>query len=335
MLFGRNLNIKKLFNIAKVELSRMNKSEYVRGMPYFVFIDPTNICNLRCPLCITGSGKSSRYKGKMDFELYKKVIDQITEYVLHVFLYNWGEPLLLENIHQFVRYAKLNGISISISSNLNINLNRSQAEGLILAGLDRLIVSCDGHDQNSYEKYRHGGNFEKVLTNVRLLLDVERQLNTNKPYIEWQYLLTYQNEAFVERERLIAKKLGIKIFSVCPVILPFNWPKEEFRNWLPSGVFANEYPNVSAGDLCDPCWWLWRSVVINWDGTVSPCCYIDDKSEDFGNLGENPLSAIWNGNQYRTARRLFRRQKAESIICSKCDVFKYCCSKHYQVMKIE
>ena len=326
-LFTRGLNFRKIINVFKVEASRIFKSEYVKGMPYLFVIDPTNVCNLRCPLCLTGAGTSNRQKGKIGFELYKDVIDQIAHYALHIFLYNWGEPLLLKNIAQLIRYAKSKGISVSISSNLSINLDRLQVEALIRSGLDRLIVSCDGCNQNTYEKYRYGGNFKKVLDNMRLLLEVQRQLKSKKPYIEWQYLLTSKNENFVREARFISKKIGIKFFSICSLIIPFGWPKEKFMHWLPSTVRASEYPNLSLHDICDPCRWLWRSMVVNWDGTVSPCCYLGDKYTDFGDLKKDSLFDIWNGSWYRTARRLFKERKMQPIVCSQCSVFKYCCSK--------
>ena len=42
-----------------------------------MMIEPTDVCNLKCPLCPSGNGKLKRAKGFMDFSLFKKIIDEI------------------------------------------------------------------------------------------------------------------------------------------------------------------------------------------------------------------------------------------------------------------
>ena len=42
--------------------------------PSQLFIEPTNICNAKCPLCPTGSGKLKRKKGMMGFNTFKKIL---------------------------------------------------------------------------------------------------------------------------------------------------------------------------------------------------------------------------------------------------------------------
>ena len=57
-------------------------------------IEPTNECNLRCPLCPTGAGKLKRAKGQMSFELYRRILAELDGSLERLMLYNYGEPFL-------------------------------------------------------------------------------------------------------------------------------------------------------------------------------------------------------------------------------------------------
>ena len=101
------LNLKKIKNliIAKIE-KKLNKTKLI-SKPYRVIIDPTNACNLGCPLCPTGLGASERGKKILKFEDFKKIVDEIKDYCIEIHLYNWGEPTLNKYLVEMLQYAKL------------------------------------------------------------------------------------------------------------------------------------------------------------------------------------------------------------------------------------
>jgi radical SAM protein with 4Fe4S-binding SPASM domain len=63
-------------------------------------------------------------------------------------------------------------------------------------------------------------------------------------------------------------------------------------------------------------------MVINWDGGIAPCCWVEDPRFDFGNIRDIPLKEIWNGKAYTTARRVLQNRgkhpEDPEIICSIC-----------------
>ncbi len=65
----------KNFIIAKEE--EESQKLVLKSMPYQIDIEPTNICNLRCPLCSTGADAQTRKKTILTFENFKKLIDNI------------------------------------------------------------------------------------------------------------------------------------------------------------------------------------------------------------------------------------------------------------------
>ena len=65
------------------------------GNPVAIAIEPTNICNLRCPLCASGASILNRPKGIMGYEDFRKIIDMLPSSVTDIYLWGQGEP---ENI---------------------------------------------------------------------------------------------------------------------------------------------------------------------------------------------------------------------------------------------
>ena len=326
----RWLSLKKAANVIKAEYSRVRGKEVPWGMPYEYIIDPTNICQLRCPLCATGSGTGRRSKGRMSLKLFQKIIAEIRDYALHIFLYNWGEPLLLPDLPLYIRYAVQNNIPVSLSSNLSLNLTNAQIEDILTSGLSKLVFSADGASPEVYRQYRLGGDWQLVEKNVASLIAMKKKLGLKKPVIEWQYLLMQHNLDDVEKAKKLARCWGVDMLTFSRYVnLPFvrgRSDRELARQWLlPDEVANRRYYDVINEDVAATnCWWLWRTMIINWDGGVSPCCYAwDDPATDFGNLSASSCREIWCNDKYRQARRIFTargQEAAPGIVCTHCSV---------------
>ena len=92
MIKNREISIYKTFNFAYGYLNYLFKLPSVKNYPSILMFEPTNLCNLKCPLCPTGNNSLKATKGYLEFENYKKVIDQIGKYLLNLTLWNFGEP---------------------------------------------------------------------------------------------------------------------------------------------------------------------------------------------------------------------------------------------------
>ena len=110
---------RKLANWLLAKVQRRFRTAKVWGYPYHYVVDPINFCVLHCPLCPTGRGTLKRRQGKMAFDDFKKLIDEIAEYAYFLDLYNWGEPFLHPQVFDMISYAHTRNISTKISSNLN------------------------------------------------------------------------------------------------------------------------------------------------------------------------------------------------------------------------
>lgn len=311
----------KMQNFILVKAQKWLKFDHVRGMPYRYNLDPVNICNLKCPVCPTGLHILGREQGKIDFENFKTIVDQITKYTYVLELYNWGEPFLHPRIFDMINYAHERKISVRMSSNMNY-FNRKMAEQTVASGLDRLIVSVDGSTQEAYEKYRRGGKLAKVLHNVRLLVEEKERQKNPYPFILMRMLINRYNEHQIDEMRQIAEELGVDGFSTGGFFVDTTDPAQ-VKEWLPADE-AQSYYDYSADKLENVwhCSDLWESMTINWDGGVAPCCWLHHKGNDFDNILEKPLVEIWNGDAYRSSRRVFAfggsKEGPQKTICTTC-----------------
>ena len=327
LLTFRYFSWKKLLNVIRVESQLRLGRQKVWGKPYEWEIDTTNICQLKCPLCHTGLGTIHRDKGTMHFDLFTETIDQIKDYCVWLTLYSWGEPFLNRSIHEFVAYAHQKKIATIISTNLNKPLTPEMAENIIRSGLDVMIISIDGITQEVYQQYRVGGHLDRVLANINLLVEKKRELGYTTPYLEWQFIVMRQNEHQMDEARQLAGQLGVNSLVFKKVDFPHGMSdRQEADRWLPRDHpdYQREEPfNKPFQEDGQRCWRLWRSAVVNWDGGFAPCCYLTDKSEDFGDASVNTVEEIWNNPKYATARGLFKEgyTPEQWVGCVSCSVY--------------
>lgn len=318
----------KLQNALRVEMELKLRRVKLRGWPYIFFIDPVNICNLRCPLCPTGANGLKREAKMMGIDLFKRIVDQIAPYAYQIRLYNWGEPLLNPDIFDMLAYARDKNIGTIISSNL-MRMRLEHVERLIEAGLEYLTLSIDGATQDVYSKYRVRGDLQLVLDNLKMLIDRKKALKSALPFIEWQFIVMKHNEHQIDAVRQLADASGVDLLRLIPVGLPFDTPNasELCQQWMPDDArYRDKVDRVDAGqpDNRSPaCFYLYRSMTINPDGKVSPCCIVYDSKYDFGDASQDSIERIWNNEHYLSARSLFARKGASATwtVCQKCQRF--------------
>ncbi len=327
-LLRREVSPKRAMNRIMVERAFKARTEVARGYPIYAYIDVCNICNLKCPLCPTGQGRNDRPKGKMSFEDFEKIVDEIGDYLYVVRLDSWGEPLLNGEIFDMIAYAKKKRISVNFSTNFNI-FNQEMAEKMVRSRLDELYVSLDGVTQKTYETYRRGGNLERVIENILLLQKVKRKENSSVPRIVLKFMVMRHNEHELAQARELADRLEVEQFTHGPIYMDMGKLLDEDTSWLIAKDFSwlpknkslsrYDYEKRRPKNKID-CDWPWKGVVINWNGSVSPCCAVYGQEDDFGNVFEQKFQAVWHGSQYRASRLwLGKRSLPENrTVCYRC-----------------
>ncbi|MFO1039749.1 MAG: radical SAM protein [Geminicoccaceae bacterium] len=326
-------SLRKWGNLARVEAERKLRRVTVTGHPYILFIDPCNFCNLRCPLCPTGMNQLGRPQAMLSLDCFKRYLEPHIPYAFEVNLHNWGESLLNKSVYAMIEHAQ----SVNIGTNLSSNLVIAQDEDLdrlLDSGLEHLTVSLDGVDQASYSTYRVRGDFERVIENMGELLRRRRQRRATSPFVEWQYIVMKHNESRVDEAAALARKLGVDRLRFIPVGLPYEARDRQrlAAEWFPTAFSGRdagvETPQTfGQANRPSPCYYLYRSMVINADGGVSPCCIVYKEKRDFAHLekdGPSDVMKIWNNDRFRSARSLYSAEAMDvrpKTVCDGCDIF--------------
>ena len=309
--------LRKIWNYKLVEYQKKKKTRFVFGYPYWLTVDPCSACNLRCVFCPTGQERNTRGKAVLTLEKFKKIADRFGPYLLHVDFCNWGEPLLNPALPAMVAYAKKFGIETKIDSNLAMKLSPEYARELVESGLDRMNISLDGASQKTYEVYRRGGSFDAVVANIGLLASEKKRADSQSPHLHWQFLVFRHNEHEIEKAREMSKGIGVDSIGFTAPFCSPEWVSSirEYNNYVvKDGGVAFK---AAGGD----CGWLWDAVTINANGSVSPCCSVEDEADDFCNFFKKPFWMIWNGKKFRDARSHVARRAGpvKGNVCTVCD----------------
>lgn len=300
-------------------LARLIRKPIHWGMPISISIEPTTSCNLRCPQCPSGLREFTRPTGMLQNDTLTKVIDELHATLTYITFYFQGEPYLNKNFLDYVRYAADKNIYTATSTNAHY-LDEETARKTVESGLDRLIISVDGIDQESYSKYRIGGNLEKVISGTKNLVHWKREMQSSTPHIIWQFIVFRHNEHQIEEVKRLGKELGVDEVAIKTAqiydyengneLIPLN---EKYSRYTAAGLTYR-----IKNKLLNHCWRMWQGCVITWDGKVVPCCFDKDASYGLGMLASASFRQIWKGNSYQNFRRLIQKSRKEVDICANC-----------------
>ncbi len=320
-VFGEDRTFLKIFNFFLIELEDYFKRKRVYGMPYSIFLDPVNICPLKCPLCTTGLRQHTRKQRMLTLDEFKQLLNPLVPYLYTLKLYNYGEPFLNPALPEMIAFARSKKIYTQVNSNLN-KLTKEMAEKTVSAGLNNLVVSFDGVTQKAYGAYRVSGDIEIVKNNISRLSQIKKDLGVNRPTITLQFLINRHNEQEIEATRKFAKENNAEFFP-SPIMLNIR-DKSQREEWLPLNDTLTHYDKKKLiKQKSSPetkCGFLWNDPVINVDGGVAPCCHLFHKSMDYGNLHNASFKEIWNNHQFQTSRQIFKDKRigGHSMACERC-----------------
>lgn len=293
--------------------------------PFIIEIYPIYACNFACKYCMMSLNKEKRNfisdKIVMDFDFYKKCIDDITAFPDKTKMLRFsgiGEPLLHKNIREMVEYA----VSKDIANNTEIITNASlltseMSDALISAGLSRLIVSVQGTTKKKYKEVSGVDiDFENFIENLRYFFE-NKGKNT-------QVYIKIVDEALdnKEDEGRFYKLFGdicdtIAIEHIVPIQPSVEYDKvlkDRDKSVTQFGLPTREVL------ICPQPFFTLR---INTDGRVIPCfsyefpCFV-------GDCNKQSVLEAWNGKEFQEFRhKMLDGAKDVSEVCSRCRIIKH------------
>ena len=265
--------------------------------PTQIRLENTNACNAHCTMC--PRELLSRPKGFMDRDLFERILGQLDGREIKKFtIQGYGEPLLDKNFCHFIRRVKqeLDCPTFTVSNGSVIT--PEFAKEMVASGLDKIKISFYGTNKEEYEAIHRPLNYEKTVRGIEALIEA-KQAARSKMIIRLQYIGKWW------KFPRFAWQWGTR------VRIGYN----TFHNYGDGRDF-----NKTEGKA-KPCPILNEPIFqILWTGEVVPCCYDFDGKMILGDLREQTIEEIWEGERYQAIREAhvtgdFR----EWPVCVTCD----------------
>ncbi len=316
------LTPKKILNFGRNRLAMLLHQTTVPGYPSLFMIEPTNRCNIACTFCDTGRGITKRPKSFMSFENYKKIIDDMSEYVLFLFLYYIGEPFMHPRIYEMINYAHKKKISVYTSTNGLLIDTEEKAGKLIESGLDTLLISFTGLEKESYERYQPGGNFDKLIHNIKMISQEKKKRKSKTPILKLRFMVMRHNEPDIRRLKKLATETGVEILNLRSIWVQDK--EDTIKEYIPKNEKYSRY-SIKNGILRKKiqnkgrCEWLWMGGIVGVDGKALPCCVGFNEVIQLGDvIQEGGFKAVWNNNKYKQIREQILNKIYKLPHCADC-----------------
>jgi MoaA/NifB/PqqE/SkfB family radical SAM enzyme len=184
-------------------------------LPSRLYVECTAACNISCfeACCAPETGITrTRQAGMLDFELFRRVIDEAGSALGRVDFFNYGEAFLHRRAVEMCEYIKSRFPRIYLYTSTNgLALSEAQARRLVHSGIDEVTFSIDGATPETYAKYRRRGRFEVAIQTLRSMADEKHRAGRDLPFLNWRYILFTWNDSDAEmhRARELAAEIGV------------------------------------------------------------------------------------------------------------------------------
>jgi MoaA/NifB/PqqE/SkfB family radical SAM enzyme len=301
--------------------------------PVCLYLEVTNRCNLLCETC-PRTFETLEPPADMSWQLFTKIVDQVPN-IARVVMHGVGEPMLVRNLPDMIRYLKAGGTYVLFNTNGTL-MQQKRFQELIDTGLDELRVSLDAADRESYAKVRGKDFFNRIVRDVGKFVAYQKQVGATTPRVSlWLTGLKETIEqlpAFVRLaaqmgitevhlQRLVFDEKGYGMASAAQSLFESAQEGERQAIATAQAVAAGLGVTLDASGATEPglslkqqddrawatCRRPWSLMYFTAHGRALPCCIAPFSVRGYSNytLGDatqQDLRDIWNSAAYRDFR---------------------------------
>lgn len=282
-------------------------------IPKKVKIEVTNICNLECFYCQTSYTKTKKnvINKKFLFKLLQELKDLNVEEVGFFWL---GEPLLNNELPEYIAYAKKIGIKYVFITTNGVLATPERIERIFQCGLDSIKISINASTRMKYKKMCGRDAFDQVIANLKTTWQLRS--STKKPSI-------YASSVFDPSD---GKEFS-KIHSIISPYVDEHYPIQLYGdkkiieyNGEHTIVKASKKDIRSLQSML-PCWSVFMLPHISCDGRIG-ACYCDNNEKFYmGDLNKESFVSIWHSEKFANLREKHLLKDVSGSVCEHCIAF--------------
>ena len=323
--------------IFHILMDRYHKKNIV-SEPTFIQLEPTVRCNLDCITCSRPQVINEYKKMDMDIDEIGKIITFFPK-LKSIKLQGLGEPLLHPQIGDILKKLVNKNIKVWIISNGTL-LNSDKYRNLLVDYVSDVAISIDSVNEENFNYLRKGANLRKITDGIKLLV-AERNIKKSNLTIGINFVVSHKNYNEIEKLYDLIVDSGVDYLTINSVE---NWSiadengfndaaefvaeSRKYRQQISGSVkklflklmkkrivFGHKKPNKRIGK----CFWPFKSLCINVEGFVTPCCLRMNKRHSFGNIFQvKSLNEIYNSKEYQCFRNAHIIKDFSNRMCGSC-----------------
>jgi MoaA/NifB/PqqE/SkfB family radical SAM enzyme len=301
--------------------------------PLCLYLEVTNRCNLLCETC-PRTFETLEPPADMSMDLFRSIVDQAVG-LKRAVLHGVGEPMLVRELPEMVRYLKDRGVYVLFNTNGTLLREKRFAE-LIEAGLDELRVSLDAADAATYAVVRGKPFFDRIVRDVGRLTEYQRVAGVAHPRVSlW---LTGMKETVdqlpdfvrlaarmgvheVHLQRLVFDEAGFGMARAESSLFEATQAQEQAAIERAQAIGAELGVTLDASGATEPglslkqqeqnpwtgCRRPWSLMYFTAHGRALPCCIAPFSARGYetytlGDAKTQTLDEMWNGSAYQDFR---------------------------------
>ena len=268
-----------------------------------IYIEITNICNLKCNFC----PETKRNKKFMSIDDFEEIIKKVHKHTNLVCLHVKGEPLLHNHLEELLKVLEKYNLKANITTNgtllkekikiikdsksirqINISLHSiTQNKNINKEYLQDVFESVEQLKEQiiSYRLWNLKSIQENAI-NEQIINEIENYYNIDslKEKLITNDFLKISNNLFINQD------------------IEFTWPDINKENIIEKGR----------------CLALKEQIAILVDGTVVPCCLDNNGDIPLGNILEESVEDILKNPKTITIKKNFENSVITCKLCKTC-----------------
>lgn len=266
----------------------------------------TAACDARCIHC--PRHEMDRPKRPMDFELFKRMVDQAAEMRIPELVPNgYGEILTIPKLDQYLAYIRSKAFDFKLLLNTNgYNFSDDKLRYLFDYRVDGVNITIDGATAETAQAIRVGLKTERIERNIHRMLEMRRERGLKRPFIRVSMVAIPQNvhegPAFLEKWQGVADAVLVGHMS------------------SRAGALSLDDPQADEVGAKAACVRPFRELNIWANGKAVLCCEDWNEEHVVGDLNHQTLGEIWQGEALRRVRAAHASGCGGDIpLCASCN----------------
>ena len=274
-----------------------------------VYLEISNICNLRCPFCIP----LARPAGRMSAAQFRIAAEQIRPYSDYLYLHIKGEPLCHPELPEILEICSVLGYQVNVTTN-----------GTLLAQRGENLLSCPAVRQvnlsiHSFSQFP-ADEEERCLEEA--IKFGKKALEQGRPYVVYRMWNLGEGKTIDPGSLSILRRIGSEFPTAHDLEAELTVKKSAA---IAKGVFLSweeefVWPSMENSYISDTgrCYGGRQMLGVLCDGTVVPCCLDSNGEAPLGNLFETPFSEIVSSPVLEEMVSGFDGGKVTLELCKRC-----------------